>query len=330
MTSRDRVTATLNFQKADRLPIIEWAPYWTLTIERWRKEGLPAALHEETEFRDYFGLDPMAQLWVGTHTPDVPWEKYDTPLVRTTEDYDRVRTLLYRDTVLDMAGLEKLSRFQENGGAIWITFPGFFWHPRTLFGIEEHLYSFYDHADLMNRMNEDLLEFIYRQTERICEYVSPQFATLAEDMSYNHGPMISKALFDESQSPFLKKVFPYLKSKGIKVFVDSDGLIDEPLDWYQEVGCEGFLPLEKQAGVDLVKLRSKHPDFLFIGAFDKTCMHKGEDAMRAEFERLSPVMAQGGYIPGVDHQTPPEVSLDDYRLYLKLLREYCGKYHPTG
>jgi uroporphyrinogen-III decarboxylase len=60
-----------------------------------------------------------------------------------------------------------------------------------------------------------------------------------------------------------------------------------------------------------------------IGAFDKMVMKRGEAAMRAEFERLLPVMRQGGFIPGVDHQTPPEVSLDMYRTYLALLREYC-------
>jgi hypothetical protein len=36
-------------------------------------------------------------------------------------------------------------------------------------------------------------------------------------------------------------------------------------------------------------------------------------------------MRQGGFIPSVDHQTPPGVSLENYRIYLGLLREYCEK-----
>ncbi|MFH1267913.1 MAG: glycosyl hydrolase, partial [Planctomycetota bacterium] len=44
--------------------------------------------------------------------------------------------------------------------------------------------------------------------------------------------------------------------------------------------------------------------------------------IRAEFERLVPLMRSGGFIPSVDHQTPPGVSLDQYRLYLRLLAEY--------
>jgi len=69
-------------------------------------------------------------------------------------------------------------------------------------------------------------------------------------------------------------------------------------------------------------LRRDHRDLLMIGAFDKTVMHLGEARIRQEFERLLPVMRSGGYIPSVDHQTPPEVSLEDYLLYLRLLREY--------
>ena len=46
--------------------------------------------------------------------------------------------------------------------------------------------------------------------------------------------------------------------------------------------------------------------------------------MRREFERLLPVMRSGGYVLSVDHQTPPEVSLDNYQIYIRLLREYTA------
>ena len=68
-----------------------------------------------------------------------------------------------------------------------------------------------------------------------------------------------------------------------------------------------------------------HPEFKMIGAFDKTVMHLGEAAVRAEFERLLPTMAGGGFIVSVDHQTPPGVSLQQYRDYVELLGEYCMK-----
>ena len=60
-----------------------------------------------------------------------------------------------------------------------------------------------------------------------------------------------------------------------------------------------------------------------IGHYDKLVMHRGEAAIRAEFERLLPLIKSGSFIPSVDHQTPPGVSLDEYHVYLRLLNEYA-------
>jgi hypothetical protein len=57
-------------------------------------------------------------------------------------------------------------------------------------------------------------------------------------------------------------------------------------------------------------------------------MNRGEAALRAEFERLVPLMKTGGFIPSVDHQTPPGVSLEEYSVYLRLLKEYMDREHP--
>ena len=42
MTTRQRFHAIVNFQEFDRLPIVEWAPWWSQTTDRWYAEGLPA------------------------------------------------------------------------------------------------------------------------------------------------------------------------------------------------------------------------------------------------------------------------------------------------
>ena len=172
---------------------------------------------------------------------------------------------------------------------------------------------------------EDLLDYNLRSLDAFCKYCTPDFMSFAEDLSYNHGPMLSKGLFDEFLAPYYKRIVPELKKRGIKVFVDTDGLIHDLVPWFLENGFDGFLPLERMAKVDVNFLRDKYPKLLMIGAFDKTIMHLGETALRKEFERILPVMRSGGYIPSVDHQTPPGVSLQDYKLYMKLLVEYCTK-----
>ncbi|HEY3418677.1 MAG TPA: uroporphyrinogen decarboxylase family protein, partial [Armatimonadota bacterium] len=135
----------------------------------------------------------------------------------------------------------------------------------------------------------------------------------------------SKELFMEFIAPYYRCIIPELKKHGIIVIVDSDGDIAEPVRWFLEVGVDGVLPLERQAGIDAGQLRTEHPNLRMIGHFDKMTMHRGEDAMRAEFERLLPTAAQGGFVIGCDHQTPPGVSYQDYRLYLRLFREYAER-----
>jgi uroporphyrinogen-III decarboxylase len=116
-------------------------------------------------------------------------------------------------------------------------------------------------------------------------------------------------------------LIPEIKKFGTKVFVDSDGNIELMLDWLIDAGEDGILPLERQSGIDLVKLRKRYPNFMFIGGFDKMCLFKGKEAIRQEVERLLPVIRSGRYIIGMDHQTPPGTTLENYRYYLSVLRE---------
>jgi len=177
----------------------------------------------------------------------------------------------------------------------------------------------------MHRINQDLTDYNIRVLHRLSEVCAPTFMTFAEDMSYNHGPMLSQAMFDDFIAPYYRQIVPVLREMGTTVIVDSDGDVTTMVPWLQSVGVEGVLPLERQAGVDGMAIRQQYPRFLMIGHYDKMVMTHGEAAMRAEFERLLPLMRTGGFIPGVDHQTPPGVSLEEYRVYLRLMREYVVK-----
>jgi hypothetical protein len=78
------------------------------------------------------------------------------------------------------------------------------------------------------------------------------------------------------------------------------------------------------AGVDAARIRRAAPDLVMVGHFDKMAMNRGEAAIRTEFERRLPVMKTGWFIPSVNHQTPPHATLEEYRLYRRLLDEYTA------
>lgn len=70
---------------------------------------------------------------------------------------------------------------------------------------------------------EDLLEWQIAQVDALARYMKPDFMTIAEDMSYNHGPMLSEELFNEFIKPYYQRLIPEIKKHGTRVFVDSDG-----------------------------------------------------------------------------------------------------------
>ena len=326
-TVRSRFRKVLAGEKpADRLPIIEWAGWWDLTINRWREEGLPQEL-DNIGIKRYWGLDTDYQVWFPTMLPEAVAKKPGVYYIQDEADYDALLPFLYPEHIqYDREAWAKCAAEQAAGDVVlWITISGFFWWPRVLLGIEPHLYAFYDKPNLMKRINQDQVEYSLRCIETFCsETATPDFMTFGEDMSYNHGPMISEDMFDEFMAPYYAPIIPKLKERGIVTIIDSDGGIEPLIPWFERVGLDGILPLERMAGVDVNRIRANHPEWKMIGGFDKTVMHLGEDAMRREFERLMPAMRSGRYIPSVDHQTPPAVSMDDYRLYVELLREYAA------
>ncbi|MDX9973946.1 MAG: uroporphyrinogen decarboxylase family protein [FCB group bacterium] len=325
MNHPERFRAVMNYQPVDRLPVIEWAMWWDLTIERWHNEGLPKELTGVFEIAEYFGLDPYKQFWFSTTEQTIAAEQHHVEgSVANMDDYLALVPHIFPDHATSIEKMRPWARRQAEGDAVvWITLEGFFWFPRTLLGIERQMYAFCENPELIHRINEDLLRFNLDLLQRVSSACVPTFMTVAEDMSYNHGPMISEAHFEEFIAPYYRRLIPAARELDIITIVDTDGDVTDLAPWMRGVGVEGVLPLERQAGVDGMKLRQQFPDLRMIGHYDKMVMANGTDAIRGEFERLLPIMKTGGFIPSVDHQTPPHVNIDQYRDYLALLHEYA-------
>ena len=272
----------------------------------------------------YLGLDPYQQFWFSTTEATIDATQHHVEgIVADMNDYRRVKPRLYPNHSRAIEAMRPWAGRQANGEAVvWATLEGWFWFPRTLMNIERLSYAFYDQPELIHAINQDLTEFNLGLVHQMSKTCIPTFMTLAEDMSYNLGPMISRKMFDEFLAPYYRRLIAALNELNIMLIVDTDGDVTQLVPWLLEVGVTGVLPLERQAGVDGIRLRQQFQALRMIGHFDKLTMHKGEAAMRAEFERLIPLMKTGGFIPSVDHQTPPDVSLEQYHCYLRLLDEY--------
>jgi hypothetical protein len=324
MNHVERFRAVMSFQEVDRLPRWEWAMWWDQTIDRWHGEGLPVQLTDIFDIHEYFGLDPYKQYWFSTTDATIEAEQHHVEgIVSDMDDYLAHRPNLFPDHSAAIEGMKPWFERQDKGEAvIWITLEGYFWFPRTLMGFVDMMLAYYDQPELIHQINQDLLDFNLGIMEQVERLGRPIFMTVAEDMSYNNGPMISRELMDEFLSPYYERMLTRAKEMDMLTIVDTDGDVTLLVPWLLDNGVEGVLPLERQAGVDGMTLREAFPKLRMVGHYDKMVMNQGESAIREEFERLTPLMKTGGFIPSVDHQTPPSVSLEAYRTYLQLLREY--------
>ena len=137
MNTRERFQKCLNFEPVDRLPMIEWAPWWHLSTDRWKKEGLVVAprdgLWENESLEVQFGLDLHMQSWIGISTNKTPIAPYHgAPIITTMEEYRKIKPTLYPDDPLDHQRMRNIAQRQSRGEVIaWITLEGMFWGPRT-------------------------------------------------------------------------------------------------------------------------------------------------------------------------------------------------------
>ena len=325
MNAVERYRAALRGETVDRLPMIEWAGYMTETLERWRGEGLPPETEDENVARTWLGLDDSRRAglsWIGPEAPKPT--HFGSGILKDADDYERVRPLLYPRPGFDREDLAELAERHARGELIiWFVLQGFFSGPRKLLGIERHLLAFYDQPDLMRRINQDLVDFYLDCIPGFCDFLQPDMVSIMEDFSYKNGPMLSGKLFDEFLAPYYRQIVPLLQERGLKVFIDSDGDVNETIPWVREAGVDGMLPFERQCGCDPVAVRGAHPGLLMVGGFNKNVLKEGEAGIRREFGALLPAMRAGGYLPTMDHRVPPDCSLENYSLYLDIYREYA-------
>lgn len=220
--------------------------------------------------------------------------------------------------------LEEYARsVQDRDYALGVWCGSFYGWPRSLMGVERISVMFYDDPGLVHEMCEHIADFAVELLTPILTKVQFDFAFIWEDMAGKAGPLCSPAMYREFMLQPLKCVTDLLHRQGVhNIIVDSDGNNDVLIPLWLEAGVTGLRPFEVAANCDAVAIRRKYGKNLIIqGAIDKRALARGKDAIDREVLSKVPWLClQGGYFPQVDHLVPPDVSLENYTYYAKLLR----------
>ena len=205
---------------------------------------------------------------------------------------------------------------------------GGYMYLRSLIGPEDLLYKFYDEPELVHDCMKtwfDLADFIiaYHQ-ERL--YIDELF--LAEDICYNHGPLISPDMIREFLFPYYQQLYTNMKKRArdgrtIHFQIDTDGFCEPVVDLYRSIGVDFFSPFEIASNNDVIEVGRRYPDMLMTGGIDKRVLAQTTDDIDRYLDRLLPVMRRrGGYIPNCDHGVPEEVPFENYMHFRKRMLEY--------
>lgn len=276
--------------------------------------------------------------WIRKYPKDGGLVRIIRPVVTCEEDWDdlkeRIKTVIHDELSPEKmeAAYGKYREGTRNGDyAVRLRLSGFFWMPRFLMDNEPHLYAYYDEPEMLKDIAQFMVDVYKKQLESIFKIVTPSLVFFEEDLSGKNGPLISADIFDEFVAPYYRQIIPFLKEQGVaNVFMDTDGDFTLLIPSILEAGIDGVLPVDVNAGVDIVEVRRQYPTLKFFGGFNKLCITEGKEAIEEELERLTPVIKQGGCIVCTDHQAAPHTSLEDYKYYVKRLKETMAQYRNSS
>jgi uroporphyrinogen decarboxylase len=199
----------------------------------------------------------------------------------------------------------------------------FYGWPRSLLGVERISTLFYDDPGLIHEMCNHIADFVIELLTPLLKEVQFDLAYIWEDMAGKAGPLCSPATYRRFMLDPLKRVTELLHSYGVHtIIIDSDGNNDVLIPLWLEAEVTGLRPFEIAANCDPVAARKRYGKYLIIqGGIDKRALSKAKrDIEREILSKVPWLCLQGGYFPQVDHLVPPDVPLENYRYFSRLLR----------
>jgi uroporphyrinogen decarboxylase len=350
--SRERINLALDHRPADRVAIQD-AP-WGTTLERWRREGLPAEvtpadyfhyelagywpdlttrfpaeLREETDEYEIHLNSWGVQTKTWKHRASVPqWLSYT---LQTRADWEEHKHRMVWDSNRVDWEAARQAQAEARARGQWFHFTGAFgYNWIILFAGDENLLMAMasepewaqDMFDTCGQLLCDALE------DMIGHGFEFDGCFIYDDMGYRGGPLFSPAMFRRYEFPNHQRFYQLAKSHGLKTILHSCGNVTALIPGLIEAGLSCLQPLEVKAGMDLLQLKQDYGEVLsFMGGIDARKMaHPDPTVIEEEIRtKVTAAKQNGGYIFHSDHSIPDDVSFEQYCRVVELAKKY-GSY----
>ena len=352
LTSYERYKRMFEHREADRVPIMD--DPWGSTLERWRREGMPA----DVSFVDFFGLDKVANFGVDIsprypggvieetneyviyksnfgvtmkqwkHSASTPQFLDFTIVDRPSWAEAKARMTASPDRI-DWEGLKKAYPAWVKEGywkvaGFWFGFD--VTHSWTI-GTERMLIAIAEDPEWCSDLFGHFLDSCLGLWEQVLD-AGYQFDEIfwPDDMGYKQHTFFSLETWREILKPVQARAIEWAHSRGMYAHLHSCGYVEPFIPELVELGLDALNPLEVKAGMDPLKLKREWGDKLVLHGGMNAVLYEHMDQMEAEMRRLLPALKEnGGYIFASDHSVPDSVSLEDFRRFVDLAKE-LGSY----
>ncbi len=346
MTSKDKVLNAIAGKPCTEVPL--WRTwYFDGFRDNWRQR-----YPERGEIEHYLGYDTA--IWMGNEgffpskeqvlkddgqyaTVSDSWGRiekishdgyFSQTLKYPIEDYDDLDKLTFEPAADDSRFsdyYEVLQAEKDKGKCVFAKIGGIYVRSHFLRAEEELLADMLAEEqwcnELFDKVTEHFLQMALETLKRSDLWDTGLF--VYDDMASTYNTMFSPKVFEKYFLPRYKRLIGECKAKGCKhVFFHSDGNILPVMDMLIEAGFEGFNPLERRSGLDVVALKQKYGSkvVLFGGVCNTEILPRGDkEEIRRHVLPIVEAAKNGGIIVGT-HTVAEDISPEIYDYYIELVR----------
>lgn len=317
MNNRERFTKTIHYDTPDRIPYFEEG-IRAETLDAWREQGMPADFDPQAQFpsdgREEIKLDvdphPYFKVWPSTMKELDSLGNYLDPTDprRLPKNWD-ARRLRNHDDVLMVRVHEGLFLSLGVGDGASFT---------------RLMYQLADQPEFVRKYMRIQGAFAAALAERVLREVQFDAMVFSEPIGDNNGALISPRMYEDFVLPSYEPLLELARRYGVKTIIcrtyaNMKVLIPSLLKW--GIDCLWACEVE-QSVMNYPTLRREFgKDLKLIGGIDLDALREGKDAIRRAMDEITPLVAEGGFIPLADGRVRPDVPYEHYAYYRKLLRE---------
>jgi uroporphyrinogen-III decarboxylase len=189
--------------------------------------------------------------------------------------------------------------------------------------------AIYDAPELVDRLIEVCGTFSQYIAEVYAENPSAPLLFMGEDVAGKNGPIFSLDFIRSKALPIWKRIAKPVKDKGYKFLYHTDGRAKEILPIIvNELGAEGFNPIERNGCNDIFEIRRLYPRTLLFGnVCCEVTLPQGtpEEVEQETLEIIEKIGPRGGILIGSSSEVHELVPVENALRMYETVQRY-GKY----